>query len=115
MGRTQVTVSIVASAIAWAKRIPFQEGVVEIRPLFELSDFPVDPAEHADGWREKEEQMRAAPPARKLSTQRYLGLLKADPDVSNRLNEAQLNELFDLGYHYKHVDTIFDRVFGRSA
>ena len=32
------------------------------RPLFELEDFPVDPAEKPEGWREREEQMRAAPP-----------------------------------------------------
>jgi hypothetical protein len=68
-------------AIAWAKRVPFQEGEVEIRPLFELTDFPVDPAEKSDGWREKEEQFRAAPPARKPGTIRYMGLLKADPDT----------------------------------
>src|SRR6476659_5290787 len=44
-----------------------------------------------------------------------LELLKADPDVSGRLSADQLNALFDLGYHLKHVDTIFDRVFGTSA
>jgi adenylosuccinate lyase len=41
-----------------------------------------------------------------------LELLTADPDVTARLSETQLTELFDLGYHMKHVDTIFDRVFG---
>jgi adenylosuccinate lyase len=41
-----------------------------------------------------------------------LELLKDDPEVSQRLSADQLNELFDLGYHLKHVDTIFDRVFG---
>jgi adenylosuccinate lyase len=44
-----------------------------------------------------------------------LDLLKADPDVSQRLSADQLDALFDLGYHLKHVDTIFDRVFGESA
>jgi adenylosuccinate lyase len=44
-----------------------------------------------------------------------LDLLKADPDVSQRLSADQLNALFDLGYHLKHVDTIFGRVFGNSA
>jgi hypothetical protein len=69
-------------AIEWAKRAPFQEGEVEIRPLFELEDFPVDPAEQPDGWREKEEQFRAAPPpARKPGTIRFMGLLKADRDT----------------------------------
>src|SRR5881275_2127758 len=41
-----------------------------------------------------------------------LELLKADPDVSQRLSADELNALFDLGYHLKHVDTIFARVFG---
>ena len=68
-------------AIEWAKHIPFQEGEVEIRPLFELPDFPVDPAEKPDGWREKEEQFRATPPARKPGTIRYMGILKADTDT----------------------------------
>jgi adenylosuccinate lyase len=43
-----------------------------------------------------------------------LDLLKADPDVSQRLSSDELDALFDLDYHFKHVDTIFDRVFGRS-
>jgi hypothetical protein len=68
-------------AIEWARRIPFREGEVEIRPLFELPDFPVDPAEKPDGWREKEEQFRATPPARKSGTIRYMGILKADRDT----------------------------------
>jgi len=42
----------------------------------------------------------------------FLELLKADPDVSSRLDDAELEELFDLGYHTKQVDTIFTRVFG---
>jgi hypothetical protein len=69
-------------AIEWAKRVPFQEGEVEIRPLFELTDFPVDPAEKPDAWREREEQFRAAPPpARKPGTTRYMGIIKADKDT----------------------------------
>ncbi len=39
-----------------------------------------------------------------------LGLLKADPEVT--LSDAELEDKFDLGYHLKHVDTIFARVFG---
>jgi adenylosuccinate lyase len=38
-----------------------------------------------------------------------LELLKADPEVT--LSDAELADKFDLGYHYQHVDTIFDRVF----
>ena len=30
------------------------------------------------------------------------------------LSDAEIEELFDLGYHLKHVDTIFKRVFGRA-
>ena len=44
-----------------------------------------------------------------------LDLLKADPEVSAKLSEKQLNELFDLGYHFKHVDTIFGRVFDSAG
>jgi adenylosuccinate lyase len=40
-----------------------------------------------------------------------LDLLKADADVTARLSGEQLDSLFDLGYHFKHVDTIFARVF----
>jgi hypothetical protein len=68
-------------AIEWARRVPFQEGEVELRPLYERFDFPVDPAETSDGWQKKEEHFGAAPPARKPGTMRYLGLLKADKDT----------------------------------
>jgi adenylosuccinate lyase len=39
-------------------------------------------------------------------------LLKADSDVSSKLSSNEIDELFDLAYHFKHVDTIFKRVFG---
>ncbi len=42
----------------------------------------------------------------------FLSLLKADRDVTKALPASELEELFDLGYHLKHVDTIFTRVFG---
>lgn len=41
-------------------------------------------------------------------------LLKADPDVTSRLSPAEIDALFDLEYHFKHVDTIFARVFGQA-
>jgi adenylosuccinate lyase len=41
-----------------------------------------------------------------------LELLRADPDVTSSLTVEQIEEKFDLGYHLKHVDTIFARVFG---
>jgi adenylosuccinate lyase len=43
-----------------------------------------------------------------------LELLKADADVTAKLSADELTALFDLGYHMKHVDTIFDRVFGTA-
>ena len=42
----------------------------------------------------------------------FLDLLKADPDVSSLIDDAVLEEMFDLAYHTKNVDTIFKRVFG---
>ncbi len=41
-----------------------------------------------------------------------LDLLKADPQVAERLSDAELEALFDLDYHFKRIDTIFARVFG---
>jgi adenylosuccinate lyase len=42
----------------------------------------------------------------------FLTLLKADAEVSKALGAKELEALFDLGYHTKHVDQIFARVFG---
>ncbi|WP_419914986.1 adenylosuccinate lyase [Hoeflea sp.] len=42
----------------------------------------------------------------------FLQELLADEEVRNALSEEQIREKFDLGYHTKHVDTIFARVFG---
>lgn len=44
----------------------------------------------------------------------FLDLLKKDEDVSALLSPAELESLFDLGYHTRHVDTIFRRVFGEA-
>jgi adenylosuccinate lyase len=41
----------------------------------------------------------------------FLDLLLADPDVRKALSEDEIRDKFDLGYHLKHVDTIFARVF----
>ena len=43
-----------------------------------------------------------------------LELLKADSEVTAALSPAEIEEKFDLGYHLKHVDTIFARVFGAA-
>ncbi|WP_116653830.1 adenylosuccinate lyase [Pelagibacterium sediminicola] len=39
--------------------------------------------------------------------------LKADPEVSAKLSDAEIDASFDDAYHLKHVDTIFRRVFGK--
>jgi adenylosuccinate lyase len=41
-------------------------------------------------------------------------LLKKDAEVKKYLSDAEISEQFDLGYHFKHVDTIFQRVFGEA-
>jgi adenylosuccinate lyase len=41
-----------------------------------------------------------------------LELLKADPEVTAALPAAELEEKFDLDYHFRQVDRIFARVFG---
>jgi adenylosuccinate lyase len=41
-----------------------------------------------------------------------LDRLRAEFEVTSRLSDEQLEELFNLGYHTRHVDTIFRRVFG---
>jgi adenylosuccinate lyase len=44
----------------------------------------------------------------------FLALLKADPDVRKALSDKELETNFDLEHHFKHVDTIFRRVFGAA-
>ena len=43
---------------------------------------------------------------------RLLDLLKADPDVTAKLSNEEIEERFDLDYHFKGIDQIFERVFG---
>ena len=44
----------------------------------------------------------------------FMTLLKADPDVAKALKPTEIESIFDLGFHLKHADTIFRRVFGRA-
>lgn len=44
----------------------------------------------------------------------FLEELLADKEVRAALSEEDIREKFDLGYHTKHVDTIFKRVFGQA-
>jgi adenylosuccinate lyase len=43
-----------------------------------------------------------------------LDLLKADPTVSKAVPAKSLEAMFDNDYHFKHVDTVFNRVFGSA-
>ncbi len=42
----------------------------------------------------------------------FMAELKSDSEVKAALSDEEIEEKFDLGYHLKHVDTIFSRVFG---
>ncbi|CEG07494.1 Adenylosuccinate lyase [Afipia felis] len=44
----------------------------------------------------------------------FQSLLKKDEDVKKYLSDKEIEEQFDLAYHFKHVDTIFSRVFGKA-
>lgn len=94
-----IEVSRKQEAIDWAKRVPFREGEVELRPLYETEDFAVDPAEEPGGWRDQELAQRAAheaaPPARKPGTRRYACMLLADENTERGMapSEALLTEM----------------------
>jgi adenylosuccinate lyase len=42
----------------------------------------------------------------------FIDLLESDPDIRPHLGKSEINHLFDLAYHFKNVDTVFQRVFG---
>ena len=45
---------------------------------------------------------------------KFLDFLKADPVISAALSEAELEALFDNAYHFKNIELVFDRVFGKG-
>jgi adenylosuccinate lyase len=45
----------------------------------------------------------------------FMTELKNDKDVMEVMNEAEIEDKFDLQYHTKHVDTIFSRVFNSEV
>ena len=79
-----------AAAIELLRRWPTLDGDgdvdLELRQVYEMSDFPVDPSEKPGGWRDQEEAARAqldagkapTPPPRKPGTKRYMIALRAD-------------------------------------
>jgi len=50
--------------------------------------------------------------ARGDRTGMFASLLKADPEVAGKLSAGEIDAMFDDFYHLKHVDAIFERVFG---
>jgi hypothetical protein len=80
-----VRVKSKADAIEWAKKVPGTDVELEVRQVFELSDFPVDPAEEQGGWRDQEQRFREgaypeaatpATPPRQPGTKRFMVIHK---------------------------------------
>ncbi|MBT5429381.1 MAG: adenylosuccinate lyase [Rhodospirillaceae bacterium] len=46
--------------------------------------------------------------------QNFLSSLKSDKEVTEKINSDELEGFFDLDYHTKHVNTVFQRVFGNN-
>jgi hypothetical protein len=69
-------------ALEWLRRAPVGDGSVELRPLYDTEDFPVDAVEQPGGWRDQELAARAAmeatAPARKPGTKRFILMLRSD-------------------------------------
>ncbi len=42
-------------------------------------------------------------------------ILSEDSEVMSLISRSELEKIFDLGYHLKHVDTIFEQVFGKQG
>ncbi len=68
-------------AVRWLERAPLAAGEVELRPLYDTEDFPVDPSERPGGWRDQEVAARdaaqATPPARLPGTRRFILMLQS--------------------------------------
>jgi hypothetical protein len=89
-------------ALEWLRRVPVGDGRVELLPLYELNDFPVDPKEKLGGWRDQEISTRAEaeqrPPVRKAGTKRFVLMLKADAitEAGAPPKEEVLSKMGDL-------------------
>jgi len=75
-----VKVASKQAAISIARGIPGSAGELDLFEIYAPEDFPSDPAEVPGGWREQDEQRRAAPPpvARMPGTTRYLAMIRSD-------------------------------------
>jgi hypothetical protein len=80
-----------AEAVEWAKRVPLESGEVEIRPLYEIDDFPQDPADDKPvEWKEKERAMREALSAqtkRGSKKMRFIGFVMGGKDTESGVFE----------------------------
>src|SRR6266446_4360225 len=65
-----------------------------------------------DAYRLVQSHAMAAWHARGHGDGRFADRLKRDPEVTRLIPPEKIDGLFDTGYHLKHVDTIFRRVFG---
>jgi hypothetical protein len=95
-----ITAASLEKAVGWANKVPFEAdptadgGQVEVRPFFELDDFPQQ--ENESGWREDEEAMRAQqPPAVDENKLRYFMAFDAtaDSEAGVMPSEEQLAEM----------------------
>jgi hypothetical protein len=67
------------AAIELASRAPIVDGEIELREVFELDDFPVDPAEQPGGWRDQERELRESNPQHSAASgKRFIGFVMAD-------------------------------------
>jgi hypothetical protein len=65
-GVTLLQTRSLAEAVEWSRRcleihmrgVGAVEGAIELRALFEVEDFPVDPSEEPEGWRAQELSFR---------------------------------------------------------
>jgi hypothetical protein len=73
-----------AEAVEWAKRVPFESGEVEIRPLFEVEDFPQEPTQDKPvEWKEKERALQeplSAQTKRGSKKMRFVGFVMGGKD-----------------------------------
>jgi hypothetical protein len=94
-------------AFEWIKRVPFREGEIEIRQVYEMSDFPADPSERPGGWRDEEQRFRDAAeastpsadkPVRKPGTTRFMCLLRGDKKTESGVlpDQKVLEEMGEL-------------------
>jgi hypothetical protein len=103
-------------AVGWAQRVPcVEDGEIEVRRLWEMSDFPApDAPAPGDDWRafesrfreehgQGESQSAAAPavpsmPPRKAGTKRFMLMLKSDAaaESGNLPTEAAMNQMGEL-------------------